>query len=281
MTAKSSVGPFEKRIHEIDFIRGVLIFLVVLDHVFWCFKYYGQIWYGENHWMYQVFNFYWTSVARMIIQPLAVGAFCFISGVSTAFSKNNWKRVTIMLIFWAVIALGSNILQLVLNNSGSNANIRVDFNIIGCLAFCSLVYCFIQKRSWKGLLAAALIAFLLSTYFVPMLRNGLYNVVGGRLSTRPGATYNVPNVYLIPLWEYPIQGDYVPFFPFLLFFLMGTLFSAFFYRENKKSLIPQRKEWERPICFVGRHTLIIYLAHFILIRGIFVIINLILTGSFA
>lgn len=281
MTAKSSVGPFEKRIHEIDFIRGVLIFLVVLDHVFWCFKYYGQIWYGENHWMYQVFNFYWTSVARMIIQPLAVGAFCFISGVSTAFSKNNWKRVTIMLIFWAVIALGSNILQLVLNNSGSNANIRVDFNIIGCLAFCSLVYCFIQKRSWKGLLAATLIAFLLSTYFVPMLRNGLYNVVGGRLSTRPGASYNIPNVYLIPLWEYPVQGDYVPFFPFLLFFLMGTLFSAFFYRENKKSLIPQRKEWERPICFVGRHTLIIYLAHFILIRGIFVIINLILTGSFA
>ena len=29
-------GPFEKRIHEIDFIRGFLIGLVVIDHIF-CF----------------------------------------------------------------------------------------------------------------------------------------------------------------------------------------------------------------------------------------------------
>ena len=30
-------GPFEKRIHEIDFIRGFLIGLVVIDHIFCSF----------------------------------------------------------------------------------------------------------------------------------------------------------------------------------------------------------------------------------------------------
>ena len=274
-------GAFEKRIHEIDLIRGFLILIVVLDHIFWCLKYYGNIWFGQDHWVYQAFNWYWTSTARNIIQPLALGAFCFISGISTAFSKNNWKRSTIMVIFWAIIALASNIIQFFLDNNGMSAIIRVDFNIIGVLAFCNLIYCFIQKRSWKGVLAAVLIAWLMSSYFIPMLRNGLFNIFGGIRGTRPGTNYNIPNVYMIWFWEYPVQADFVPLFPFIVFFLFGALFSIFYYRESKQSLFPNRGEWERPICFIGRHTLIIYLAHFIIIRGIFIIINLIINGTFA
>ena len=281
MKAKSKIGPFEKRIHEIDLVRGILIIIVVLDHIFWCLKYYGQIWFGENHWVYQAFNFYWTSTARGIIQPLALGAFCFVSGVSTAFSRNNWKRVIIMLSFWGLIVIVTNIIQSIVDSQGIVMNIRVDFNIIGCLAFCSLIYCFIQKRSWKGILAALLIAFLMSSYIVPFFRNGLYNVFGGTSSTRPGAYYNIPNVYMTPLWEYPTQADFVPLFPFAMFFLGGVIFTYFFYRQNKTSLFPKRGEWERPICFIGRHTLIIYLAHFIVIRGIFIIINLIINKTFA
>lgn len=274
-------GAFEKRIHEIDLIRGLLIIIVVFDHLFWCLKNYGEIWFGQNHWVYQVFNFYWTSTARSIIQPLALGAFCFISGVSTAFSKNNWKRSTIMVIFWAIIALGSNIIQVILDTNGVVADIRVDFNIIGCLAFCNLIYCFIQKRSWKAVLAAILIAWLMSSFFIPSLRNGLYNVIGGRVGTRTGGVYNIPNAYSVIFWEYPIQADYVPLFPYIVFFLFGALFSIFYYREKRQSLFPKRGEWERPFCFVGRHTLIIYLAHFLIVRGIFIIINLIINGQFA
>ena len=186
-----------------------------------------------------------------------------------------------MAIFWAIIAIGSNVIQFILkrNGAGDDVHINVEFNIIGCLTACSLIYCFLQKRSWKALLAAFLISFLLSTYFVPSLRNGLYNVFGGYTSRRIGAAYNIPYIYMIPLWEYPVQGDYTPLFPFLVFFLGGTLVSAFFYREKKKSYFPKR-EWERPICFIGRHTLLIYLAHFLIIRGIFVIANVIMYGAF-
>lgn len=281
MQAKSKVSPFDKRIHEIDLVRGFLIIIVVLDHIFFCIQHYGYHWFGENHWTYQIFGYYWHSTARMIIQPLAVGLFCFLSGISTAFSKNNWKRVGIMAIFWAIIAIGSNVIQFILkrNGAGDDVHINVEFNIIGCLTACSLIYCFLQKRSWKALLAAFLISFLLSTYFVPSLRNGLYNIFGGYTSRRIGAAYNIPYIYLIPLWEYPVQGDYTPLFPFLVFFLGGTLVSAFFYREKKKSYFPKR-EWERPICFIGRHTLLIYLAHFLIIRGIFVIANVIMYGAF-
>ena len=281
MQTKSKVGPFEKRIHEIDLIRGFLIIIVVLDHVCWCLKYYGNIWFGENHWLYQAFNWYWTSTARSIIQPVALMLFCFISGVSCAFSKNNWKRAIQMLVFWAIIVVASNIIQAILNSNGNEAIIRVDFNIIGVLAFSTLIYCFMQKRSWRILLAAILIGFLLSTYFIPGLREELFTLCGGRVGERIGGVINIPNFYLIPFWEYPVQADYVPLLPYLMFFLLGALFSYFTYKQNKQSLFPKRGEWERPICFIGRHTLIIYLSHFIVIRGIFIIINLIINHQFA
>ena len=279
MDKAKKIGPFEKRIHEVDLVRGFLILIVIMDHLFWCFAHYGNLWFGQSHWMTQAFSFYWNCTARNIIQPLALALFCFVSGVSTAFSKNSWKRVIIMLAFWAIIAVGSNILQIIMDKNGISAGVRVDFNIIGCLSFCSLIYCFIQKRSWKAILAAFLIAFLMSTYFIPFLRENLYNTVGGVQSYRPGAQYHVPNVYFIFFWEYPSQGDYVPLFPFIIFFLLGALFSYFFYREKKVSLLPKRGEWERPICFVGRHTLIIYLSHFFIIRGIFIAIGAIFFGG--
>lgn len=275
-------GPFEKRIHEIDLIRGFLIILVIVDHIIWGFYKYGPTWFGSEHWLSQASLFYWKSTTRTVIQPLALGAFCFVSGISTSFSRNNWKRSLVMIVFWGIIAVGSNIIQIILNNRDIYGEIRVDFNIIGVLAFCNLFYCFIQKRSWKAVLAAILITWLMSSYFIPMLRNGLYNIVGGDYvpDRRPGTVYNVPNVYMILFWEYPLQGDYVPLFPYIVFFLFGALFSHFYYRQTRQSLFPNRGEWERPICFVGRHTLVIYLSHFFIIRGIFILITFIVTQQF-
>ncbi len=281
MQAKTKVSPFEKRIHEIDLIRGFLIILVLLDHIFWCLQDYGLFWFGETHWLYQVFNWYWCCIPRQIVQPFAVLAFCFISGLSTSFSRNNWRKALIMLVFWAIIALGSNLIKYIAGLNGVTLDVRVEFNIIGCLTFCTLIYCFYQKRSWKGMLAAFLIAWLCSSYFVPFLRNGLYNVFGGTAEKayRNGYSFYLPNVYLIPLWESVGQADYVPLFPAMLFFMGGVLVSVFFYREKKKSYFP-RRNWERPICFVGRHTLIIYLSHFLIIRGIFMLITAISMHQF-
>ena len=283
MEAKAQrVGPFEKRIHEIDLFRGFLILLVIMDHLFWAFSYFGSRWFGSDSGFVQFFNWYWTSIPREIIQPLALASFCFVSGVSTSFSRNNWKRSIVMVIFWLIIAIGSNVIQLILSANGMDAVMRVDLNIIGVLALCNLIYCFIQKRSWKAVLAAILIGWLMSSYFIPMLRNGLFNTIGGTVpsSRRPGTYYNIPNFYFILFWEYPAQGDYVPLFPFIVFFLFGALFSHFFYREKRQSLFPKRGEWERPICFIGRHTLIIYLSHFFIIRGVCSLITYILTGQF-
>ena len=291
---KRKPGAFEKRIHEIDFIRGVLILLVLMDHFLWCLKAYNYGWMvsaeqaghasGFYRFIYNVANFYWNGGMvwkdrqavfnisflhiyqenlfdfREFVRFFALFGFCFISGISSAFSRNNWVRAGQMLLVYAVIAVGSNLLDA----SGLlDQTTRIDFNVIGVLAFSTLFYCFLQKRSWKGLVAATLAIFLMTSYVIPWLK-----------STPMG------NAYAPALWDPSengvFQADWMPLFPFMLMFFMGTIVSYFVYAPTKKSLIPHRGEWERPFCFVGRHTLWIYLGHQVVLIPIFLFLGLFL-----
>jgi uncharacterized membrane protein len=69
-------------------------------------------------------------------------------------------------------------------------------------------------------------------------------------------------------------GDYLPLFPYVIFLFLGVIFSRRFY-ASKTSLVKKKGEWERPICFLGRHTLLIYIAHEILFTIIFMLLDLI------
>ena len=274
---------FAKRIHEIDFARGFLIILVLIDHIMFCFQDFGIKWWGEGFWLYEAAHFYVHSYARDIIQPLCLGAFCFISGISCAFSKSNRKRSIVALIIAAALALITNVGQVILDANGVNSLIRIDINIIGVLGICIFSYSFIDKLSWKVNLAVILFGVLVSYFISPMLRSTLVYYCGGTTSVRPGMNFGVngtPQFYMPIFWEYPIVADIVPLFPYMIYFFSGTLFSYFIYKVNRKSLFPKRYNWERPICFLGRHTMVIYLGHVVVIFGIFMIINFFVTGAF-
>ena len=73
-------------------------------------------------------------------------------------------------------------------------------------------------------------------------------------------------------------GDWMPLVPYIAFFFAGALFAMFVY-QDKKSKLP-RGEWERPICFVGRNTLYIYLGHQVVLIPLFMIITAILRASY-
>ena len=278
------VKPFDKRIHEIDFVRGVLIILVIMDHLFWCLKAYNLTWYNRTNieafnTIYQIFNFYWTSVARRIIQPLCLMAFCFVSGISCSFSKNNLKRGILAAGVWAIISIGSNVLQILIDQGWLtiiNGVLRVDFDIISVLAVSILLYCIVEKKTWRSILATVLIMFLFTSFIVPMLRQSLA-IYGGFTTTRPGGYYGengTPTFYMPIFWEPQNQADYVPLLPYSMFFFLGALLSYFIYKERKQSIIKKKGNWERPICFFGRHTLIIYITHFFLLEGLFALIGL-------
>ena len=60
--------PFRTRIHEIDFLRGFLMCLVVLDHIFNLLMSFNKGWAGDAQTqpfydIYKVAEFYWTNPA--------------------------------------------------------------------------------------------------------------------------------------------------------------------------------------------------------------------------
>ena len=277
MTATHSIsrkpGAFEKRIHEIDFVRGFLISLVLMDHLFcWLWQYnegwaYSAMQAGRPYEFYKAmgdaFRFYWYSNARDIVRFIALFGFCFVSGISTAFSRNNWIRAAQMIAFAFALAIGSNILDAFLREPLGLDSMRIDFNIIAVLAWSTLFYCFIQNRSWKGLVAMLLGTLLIAWYFVPWLAEVNYEK-------------NL-NIYAPPFIEPDApQADWMPLFPFMCFFLMGALLSYFVYAPTRQSLIKHRGNWERPLCFMGRHSLLFYVCHQMILIPFFLLLDVFL-----
>ena len=282
MKEKARKSPFETRIHEIDFLRGLLMCLVIMDHIFNLLMSFNKGWAGGSEailagegiqpfvTIYKVAAFYWTNPARSIVRWICLATFCFVSGISSAFSRNNWKRAGEMIALWYIIFIFSNIGQSLIDTYNLDLGIataRVDFNIIGVLAWSTLAYCFVQDKSWKWLLVVALIGLAIHPICVALSW------------TEWGQS---PDTYAVPFLKPTYtddgygpfrQADFMPLFPYLSFFFAGAIVSKFTYSVSKKSYF-KKHEWERPICFLGRHSLIVYITHFLILIGIFSLVGL-------
>ena len=273
-------GLFEKRIHEIDFARGILIILVLMDHLFWALSFFPLLWYNAFHvefWnvVHKIFSFYWQANARSVVREICLFGFVTLSGISCAFSRNNWKRSGQLLLLWAAFVVFSNLMNFFVNKFGSTPQtFNVDFNVIGVLAFCTLIYCFIQDKGYKTQIAAMLICFLITIWIIPILWEG---VKAPWTDPATGEETYAASVYIPALWKDPFYptADWMPLFPYICGFFGGAALSKTVYKE-KKSIFPRRFEFERPFCFVGRNTLLIYFTHEPLIIVIFYGISMIL-----
>ena len=267
-------GAFEKRIHVIDFVRGFLIALVLMDHLFCWLWQYNRDWaataqaLGHDYAFYKamsdIFGFYWKSTARAVVRYFALFGFCFVSGISSAFSKNNWVRAGQMLAFFGALTIGSRILDLYFSES-TGVNFLIEFNIIGVLAWSTLCYCFTMKKSWRSIVIGLLISFLIAQYFIPWLE---------RINYLKG--FDITETYNPALFRPIRHADWLPLFPFMTMFFIGALVSYFVYVPTHKSIIKHKGEWERPFCFMGRHSLWIYLGHQVVMLPIFLLINVFL-----
>lgn len=275
MEAKDKKNSFETRIHEIDLLRGVLMCLVILDHLINLFMSFNLGWAGGQAaivageaiqpflTIYQIAKFYWDSSFRIIARWICLGSFCFVSGISCAFSRNNWKRAGQMIALWAFVFIFSNILESIRSSNGIDLGIRtmrVDFNIIGVLAWSTLTYCFVQDLQWKWLLAIIILSLAVHPLCAMLAKTSWGEMTYAPFLWRPTASI-------------ADQADYMPLFPYLAFFFSGALLTKFTYGVTKKSYFKQY-EWERPFCFVGRHSLVIYALHFFLLISIFSFVGL-------
>ena len=112
---------------------------------------------------------------------------------------------------------------------------------------------------------SSLFAFLMAQYIIPWF---------ARINEIRGVEPHIPAFWNPTYWPGTAgrsYADWMPLFPFMAFFMLGAFVSYFIYRERKTSLVPTwKRSWEKPFCFVGRHTLIIYALHQFIIMPIFI-----------
>lgn len=276
----------KQRIDEIDLLRGIPIFVVVLYHFCFTFSYLPYLFsnYQEMFAKYpniQDFiyfldiDIFGSTFLHNVLVPLVGGLFIFVCGISSILSKNNGKRSLLLWLCSIVLSLGTMLVTYI-----SKEDLYIDWGVLHLMAFSVSIYAIIEffyskilhkKMSPYICLGIASLIFLPSiclycgfnpfTFktFKPWPTSYLDN------SVMPIERYikNPSQFFLQALGKLGGWTDWWPIFPYTGVFFLGAFFGILLYQDNKKSKVPwlHRIYIFRPICFVGKHTIWIYLLH--------------------
>lgn len=244
--------PKKKRIWEIDFIRGFCVLLMVFDHIIFDIWIFGDAW--NNAGMFDFGYFYWYHEIRVAIRLTVVFLFFFISGISTSFSRSNLYRALKVLIFAYLVTFFTSFVE-----------IDIRFGVLHALGYSMLIYALldlIDKTIWSKLAIGAILV-----------------ILGILIAANSADFLNLPQ-WLNNVLGLPEKGfsadDYVPMLPWTGIFLIGSVFGRLFYKQRKSLLSKLETKFTEPIEFLGRHALIIYPLHQLIIFGTFCLVSIIL-----
>ncbi len=239
MTRKNKHNsPAATRIWLLDEIRGVLIVLMVAFHAF----YTGGTLFGIDA-ASRLFRFFSPA------EPFFAGCFILLCGMSCRLSHNNLLRG---LKLAAVAALLSLVMYVFMPDQ------MIWFGILHLLSVCLLLYAALHRVLDKipavlGIIICA--ALFLLTWHFPQYQ-------GGYIGIEPFAVH-WPEDWQALWWTMPLgignveSADYFPIIPWFFCFLGGAFLGHWLPKLPKWCAKPHI----RPLAFLGRHSLIIYLLH--------------------
>ena len=228
----------KKRIWELDALRGLFIAGMVLVHLTYdLVDLYGVI--PKDGLTIYKFLLDWGGIL-----------FFLISGICVTLSTHCEKRgilVFCMGMVCTAVTAGAVLLKL------ADPSLIIYFGVLHCLGLCMMLWPLFRKLPpWAlGLIGAVIIA------------AGLYL----------DRCVRVDFPWLIPLGLYTrgfASSDYFPILPNLGYFLVGALLGRTLYRD-KESLMPNanlKNPVIRFFLFCGKHSLIIYLLHQVVLVGV-------------
>ena len=248
MTSKTY---YNKRIWELDFLRGLAIIMMVFDHLMFDFSYldnyfsnFRQVDNSIFNWLYEVANLYWNSFFRFIGREFFILLFLLISGISFTFSKNNFKRGLKLLLVALLITFITFLVDLLLG-----MNVLIVFGVIHMFAFSILIAAIIRKFIKNEIIILFIGMLILTIGFI-------YGMFSPRLA--PLNLENLPRI-IIGLNRY--GADHFGIVPYVGFILIGTVIGNTLYK-NRVSLVPQYNLSKKNIFAVaGRNSLLVYVFH--------------------
>jgi uncharacterized membrane protein len=181
--------------------------------------------------------------------------FLLLSGTSITLGHHHIRRGLVVFGCGMLITLVTFVMSR-LNMLNSAFIIR--FGVLQCLGSCMLLWSIFRRLPKWALAAIGLALVIVGLYFSTL-----------RVETN---------------WLYPIglitptfsSGDYFPLLPHFGFFLIGAAAGRIFYAQ-KKTLFPWVNEKSillRPLIFLGRHSLWVYLLHQPILNGLCLLLSM-------
>ena len=242
----------KNRSPELDFLRGLALVLMLIQHIGYDLRYEFNL---------PVFGILESKWFWAFLHPFILVLFVGISGTCSAFSNNNFKRGLKLLGVAAGLTL---VTYLITRFAGVYC--LIIFNVLALLAISILFYALVQFIEKKAKIKPAVTNMVLG--FIGIYITAVGNTIGYM-------NYSSNNLLFLPVGfaikNAPQVADHMHIFPWMGVFFIGCVFGRVCYPE-KKSLVPaQMKKFHivaAPFEFLGRHSLVIYLAHQPLVYGL-------------
>jgi len=253
-----------KRVKLLDTIRGVCIILMIIYHSCFCIINFG--FFEEVDWLYKAFEFFNTDYYT-VIWLITLCCFFMIAGITSKFSRNNFKR-SLIIICTALIISIVTIMR--------SEDLAIYFGVLHCMGFCMLIYAIIEKFFFKlsekinFVLMFSLFFicyFLIEVYFIRIIKI---------IPITPVKLFDVEiPLYILGFYSTTFySADYYPIIPWIFMFFAGVAFGQILREGNAPKFMYEAQI--KPLSFIGRHPLIIYASHLPVIILILFILNMIL-----
>ncbi len=233
----------------LDELRGFAVFCMVIYHALYSLYFVFDI-----AWARQLLYFF------MPVEPIFAALFIWLCGFCTMFSRNSLKRG--LLIAGAAVLVSAITLLLTL----VDIHEEILFGVLFLLAAGTLLYAASKKLIAKCNPIAGMItntALFCATYLVPKGYIGF-----GPLSAElPDVLYSTKWLAFLGFPSASFQSsDYFPLIPWVFIFFFGVFASKLF----KNQILPAwlQKSRCKPLAFLGKKALWVYLLHQPIIFGI-------------
>ena len=258
----------KSRAWELDFLRGVAVICMCFDHMMFDFAT-CKSWFANgkepNAFIDALAKFalaYWNTGKvtelgfRFWAHHIFVFLFLFMVGISCSFSRDNIKRGCLL----ALVSIAFTGVTLIMREMGFMRGIV--FGILHCISLCILCVAALDiatsKIKWLNLYLPLVLGVAILAYAIYARTWDLNSLTDKTFQTSHMLEYILGG-------SHSFGDDWFPLFPNLGMVLLGVYFGKSMYGV-RRSLLPMLDgKWNKPFTFVGRHALIFYLAHQVVI----------------
>jgi len=259
-------------------LRGFAVVAMIFDHMMIDFSYTFDFTGGL---LGRLTNFSWlylSSPLRTYMHPVFVALFVSISGICSSFSRNNLLRGAKLFAVALALSAATFLFGLIEHDY---ADYFIVFGILHMLSVSILIYALVTwrgdskgksgyddkstsvdgERGFKRLMRNIRpVDYIVLALGVVMIASGIFiERANIQISTNLFSPFGIYDGSFT-------SADYFPLLPWCGVFFLGA-FAGRFFKKGEGSIKPAPR-WTKPLDFVGRHALIMYLAHQVALFGI-------------